>query len=121
VSLAISPDGRLVAATTDAGTVRLCDAVTGKLVQDLPGQMDEASGLAFSKDGRRLSSSWTGREAVKLWDVRTGQELLKLSGVGSELKHTAWSADGDTILAGPPWQAWHAPSWEEIAAAEAKK
>ncbi|MGA2557098.1 MAG: hypothetical protein ABSG04_12580 [Verrucomicrobiota bacterium] len=31
-----------------------------------------------------------------------------------------WSADGDTILAGSPWQAWHAPSWEEIAAAEAK-
>jgi hypothetical protein len=24
------------------------------------------------------------------------------------------------ILAGPPWQAWSAPSWEEIAAAEAK-
>jgi hypothetical protein len=23
------------------------------------------------------------------------------------------------ILAGPPWQAWIAPSWEEIAAAEA--
>jgi len=25
------------------------------------------------------------------------------------------------ILAGPPWQAWSAPSWEEIAAAEAKE
>jgi hypothetical protein len=24
------------------------------------------------------------------------------------------------ILAGPPWQAWSAPSWEEIAAAEVK-
>jgi hypothetical protein len=31
-----------------------------------------------------------------------------------------WSADGNVILAGPPWQAWSAPSWEEIAAAEAK-
>jgi hypothetical protein len=31
-----------------------------------------------------------------------------------------WSADGDVILAGPPWQAWIAPSWEEIKAAEAK-
>ena len=29
-------------------------------------------------------------------------------------------ADGDVILAGPPWQAWTAPSWKEIAAAEAK-
>jgi hypothetical protein len=25
------------------------------------------------------------------------------------------------ILAGPPWQAWSAPSWEEIEAAEAKE
>jgi hypothetical protein len=25
------------------------------------------------------------------------------------------------ILAGPPWQVWSAPSWEEIAAAEAKE
>ena len=32
-----------------------------------------------------------------------------------------WSADGDVILAGTPWQAWRAPSWEEIAAAEAKE
>ncbi len=27
----------------------------------------------------------------------------------------------DVILAGTPWQTWHAPSWEEIAAAEAKE
>jgi hypothetical protein len=26
-----------------------------------------------------------------------------------------------TILAGAPWQAWRAPSWEEIAAAEANE
>ena len=32
-----------------------------------------------------------------------------------------WSADGNVILAGPPWQAWSAPSWEEIAAVEAKE
>jgi hypothetical protein len=25
------------------------------------------------------------------------------------------------ILAGSPWQAWRAPSWKEIAAAEAKE
>ena len=27
---------------------------------------------------------------------------------------------GDRILAGEPWQAWRAPSWEEIATAEMK-
>jgi WD40 repeat protein len=65
--------------------------------------------------------SASGREAVKLWDVATRQELLTLSGTGSSLTDARWSADGDVILAGPPWQAWSAPSWAEIAAAEAKE
>ena len=67
---------------------------------------------------RRLISASYGVEAVKLWDVGTRQELLNLSGTGSTLVRAWWSADGDTILAGAPWQAWHAPSWEGIAAAE---
>ena len=61
----------------------------------------------------------TAREAVKLWDVSTRQELLTLGGTGSTLYSARWSADGDVILAVTPWQAWRAPSWEEIAAAEA--
>ena len=62
-----------------------------------------------------------GREAVKLWDVGTRQELLTFGGKGSLLEAARWTADGDVILAGPPWQAWSAPSWEEIAAAETKE
>ena len=43
--------------------------------------------------------------------------LLTLGGIGSLLFDARWSADGDVILAGSPWQTWRAPSWEEIAAA----
>jgi WD40 repeat protein len=129
-ALAVSPDGRLVAVTTESGTVRLCNAVTGQLIQDLLGHLNAAIGVAFSKDGRRLIS--TGGGCVKLWDVGTGRELLKFLGKvqtpgsgsyvadGQGLGRANWIADGDTILAGRPWQAWRAPSWEEIAAAEAK-
>jgi eukaryotic-like serine/threonine-protein kinase len=143
-SLEVSQDGRLVAAATDAGTVRLCDAVTGELIDDLHGHLDEVCGLAFTKDARRLVSTGSGGEPVTLWDVGTRQELLNLSGTasatlisewwtgdlslsalktsGSSLLISAWwSADDDTIIAGPPWQTWHAPSWEEIAAADAKE
>ena len=62
-----------------------------------------------------------GRETVKLWDVGTRQELLTLTGTGSTLYAATWSADGDVILAGAPWQAWRAPTWAEINAAEAKE
>ncbi|MGO8927931.1 MAG: protein kinase domain-containing protein [Limisphaerales bacterium] len=117
-ALALSPDGRLVAASTQASLVRLCDAATGELIADLPGY---SRGVAFSKDGRRLISAGGGRETVELLDVGTRQALLHLVGTGPVLKEALWSADGDTIIVGSPqrvWQAWHAPSWEEIAAAE---
>jgi WD40 repeat protein len=120
-SLAVSPDGGLVASSTLGGQVRLFDPAKGELIESIHGHMNAAFGLAFSPDGRRLISTAGGREAVKLWDVGTRQELLTLDGTGSILMAARWSADGDVILAGAPWQAWRAPSWEEIAAAEAKE
>ena len=120
-SLAVSPDGGLVAWSTGGGLVRLFDPAKGERIEDLHGHLTSVFGNAFSPDGRRLISTSGGREAVKLWDVGTRQELLALAGTGSNLVGARWSADGDVILAGPPWQAWRAPSWEEIAAAEAKE
>ena len=119
--LAISPDGRLVASSTLDGQVLLFDPAKGELIESLHGHLNGVFSIAFSPDGRRLISSSGGREAVKLWDVGTRQELLTLGGKGSALGAASWSADGDVILAGSPWQAWRAPSWEEIAAAEAKE
>jgi hypothetical protein len=120
-SLAVSPDGRLVAASTEGGLVRLFDPSKGELIESLHGHLNAVVGLDFSCDGRRLIAEGGAREAIKLWDVGTRQELLTLAGTGSVLRVARWTADGDVILAGPPWQFWRAPSWEEIAAAEAKE
>jgi WD40 repeat protein len=119
-ALEVSQDGRLVAFATGGGTVRMCDAVTGEWMDDLDGHLNEVEGLAFTKDARRLVSAGSGLEAVKLWDIGTRQELLTLPDNGVRLTSAWWSEEEDTIIAGPPWQTWHAPSWEEIAAAEAK-
>jgi WD40 repeat protein len=110
-----------MASSTDGGLVRLFNPAKGEFIESLHGHLNGAFGIAFSADGRRLISASGGREAVKLWDVGTRQELLTLGGIGSLLNAARWSADGDVILAGAPWQAWRAPSWEEIAAAEAKE
>ena len=118
ISLAVSPGGTLVALATNRGEVQLFDPAKGELIESLHGHLGAVFGLAFSPDGRRLISSSGGREAVKLWDVGTRQELLTLPGAGSLLLAAAWSADGNSILAGEPWQIWLAPSWEEIAVAE---
>ena len=110
-----------MASSTIGGQVRLFDPAKGEFKESLHGHLNGVFAIAFSADGRRLISASGGREAVKLWDVGTQQELLTLSGTGSALDAARWSTDGDVILAGPPWQAWRAPTWEEIAAAEAKE
>ena len=118
-TLAVSPDGGLVASANHGGHVRLFDPVKGELIEDLHANLNSVFGLAFSADGLRLISTAGGREAVKLWDLGTRQELLTLAGDVANAYTARWSADGNVILAG--WQAWRAPSWEEIAAAEAKE
>ncbi len=116
--LAVSPDGGLVASSTGGGLVSLFDPAKGELVGSLHGHLNAVFGIAFSADGRRLISASGGRESIKLWDIGTRQELLTLRGTGSLLNAARWSADGDVILAGPPWQTWRAPSWAEIESAE---
>jgi eukaryotic-like serine/threonine-protein kinase len=120
VDVAVSPDGSLVASTSESGMVRLFDPLKGELIETLHGHLNGAFGIAFSPDGRRLISTSNGREAVKLWDVGTRQELLTLSGAGLPYR-ACWTADSEAILVGSPWQVWRAPSWEEIAASEAKE
>jgi len=119
-ALAVSPDGGLVSATPLDGRILLLDPALGTLIDSLRGHLISAAVSAFSPDGRRLFSPSGGQEAIKLWDVGARQELLTLVSTDLDLHTARWSADGNAILAGPPWQAWSAPSWEEIAAAEAK-
>jgi len=66
--LAVSPDGRTLAAGTWLGLIELRDAVTGALRATLPGHVRMVTGLSFSPDGRRLASSGNDG-AVQLWDV----------------------------------------------------
>ena len=119
--LAVSLDGGLVSATSNDGEILLLDPALRKGIDSLRGRLIVAFRSAFSPDGRRLISTDRSQEAVKLWDVSTRQELLTLASTDPSLSGVPrWNADGNVILAGPPWQAWSAPSWEEIAAAEAK-
>ncbi len=127
-SLATSPDGGLVVGATLAGEVRVFKAATGEQIESIHGHMGAIRNCAFSPDGKRLLTASVGDvEGAKLWDVGTWQELLTLKGAG---RGGFWTADGDAIILGA-WpggfrpiqvdersQVWHAPSWEEIAAAE---
>jgi len=118
-----SPDGRLVAAADSSGMIRLWDVATLQPLAPLKGFLLGAHSVTFSPDGRRLAAGSNRREAVKLWDVETRQEVLTLSGEGSRFGGLIFSPDGRYLLAindAGLAHLWTAPTWEEIAAEEAK-
>jgi hypothetical protein len=65
---ALSPDGRLLAAASGQGEVRLLETATGTEIRRLSGHRGAVWSLAFSRDGRTLvSGSFDGTALV--WDV----------------------------------------------------
>jgi WD40 repeat protein len=95
-------------------------------VATLRGYVLAVESVAFSKDGKRLATSGANG-ALKLWDTESWQEVLSLEGPGSGVL-TAFSPDDNAIGTINDINAsceilnlWRAPSWAEIAAAEAKQ
>jgi WD40 repeat protein len=122
VGVAFSGDGTPAASVCGYGTVALWDSSSFKLIAAFRGHMLGAQGVASSPDGRRLATSGgSGSDAVKLWDSSTHRELVTLAGRGSIFNFVAFSPDG-RWLAACSWEGnlhlWHAPSWDQIEAAE---
>lgn len=89
-SVAISPDGGLVAAAANEGGVRLYDAQSGKLVRVIDGVGDRS--LAFTPDGKRLAGGGFHMDKlIGIYDVATGKRLQTLAG------HTEWEVDACVI------------------------
>ncbi|MFL5339973.1 MAG: WD40 repeat domain-containing protein [Gemmataceae bacterium] len=77
-ALAISADGKRLAAGDDSNRVHLFDLPDGKPTIKLTGHSDWILTLAFSPDGSRLvSGGYDGRAIV--WDSSTGTKVIELS------------------------------------------
>lgn len=97
-SVAVSPDGKIVATASGEGHIRLHDAQTGSLLRITAATGDRS--VAFSPDGRRLTASgFQMDKIVKLADVATGNIIARFEGHSAiEMYSTAISPDG-TLLA----------------------
>ena len=77
LSLALSPDGRTLAAGYAPYDILLWDARTGKRLKTLKGHGNWVVSLAFSADSKRLISG-AGDSTVRVWDVPSGNEIGRL-------------------------------------------
>jgi WD40 repeat protein/transcriptional regulator with XRE-family HTH domain len=74
LSVAVSPDGRSIAAGSNSGQVRLWREEGRVAHLTFQGHTDRVTSIAFSPDGRALATAgWEG--TVKLWDVESGALL----------------------------------------------
>ncbi len=122
-----SPDGKLVAFASDLGYARVFDTANWQPVVTLRGFLQGVHDVAFSSDAQRLLTCSDRKEALMLWATDSWQNVLALEADGvAKLMGggAAFSPDGNVIgwlsSAGDLYF-WHAPSRDQIAAAEAKQ
>jgi hypothetical protein len=98
---AFSPDGEILAGLNWGPEVFLWKPATGKLLARLKVKERMGSAVAFSPDGQTLATAEEGGGTVRLWEVRTRQERLVLSGnVDPVITALAFSPDGRRIATG---------------------
>ena len=74
------------------GTITIWNMATRLAIANLPAGSGWVSSLAWSPDGRRLSSA-CGHE-IKIWNVTEGREILTLRGHTDAATGVSWSPDG---------------------------
>jgi WD40 repeat protein len=95
-AVAISPDGRLVAAAGDDHLVHVWTLPEGKRLHSLRGHLDWVRSLSFSVDGTRLASGGDDRRTI-IWDVVNGQQVNQLGGNDRPIYCLRYSPDGRTL------------------------
>ncbi len=101
-SVALSPDGKVLAVGTRYGTVRIWDVVKDKPLAVLKGHPGDVWAVAFSPDGKTLASGagdWDRPGEVRLWDTQAWTRRATLPHSG-EVLCLAFSADGRHLAAG---------------------
>jgi WD40 repeat protein/serine/threonine protein kinase len=100
-SVRFSRDGALVAVVGNrfglmTGEVHVLDGHSARATWSLRGHSLNVAAVDFSPDGRRLATASADR-TVRIWDLGTGREILKLSG-GPNVNTLRFVPDGSRLI-----------------------
>lgn len=99
--LALSPDGRWLAAGGSDAVVRVWNMAAGQLARRLKGLSGAVTSLAFSPDSRTLAAGaqtdCAANVVIAAWDIATGAPREAPSAVPSTVNAVAYSPDGKVL------------------------
>jgi WD40 repeat protein len=107
VSVAFSPDGKMLAAGSGFSGIIIWDAKTGEEVRRIDGA-EVGDYIVFAPDGKTLASTrnWQHGQAggiVQLWEVASGRLSGQLKGDENLIRCLAYSPDGRLLAAHSQW------------------
>jgi serine/threonine protein kinase len=98
-SIAISPDGQILASGSFDKTIKLWNLKTGQEIQTLRGHSGRILSVAINSKEPILASG-SDDKTLKLWNIKTGQEIRTFSGKLGWVYSVAFSPDGKTLVSG---------------------
>jgi len=95
-SVAVSPDGKWLAAALEDGRIKLFDLANGKEAKALAGAEQASTVLKFSRDSTKLAAA---EKKLRIWSIESGEMFSQVEASG-DVKAITWLTEASQVASG---------------------